>query len=205
MSLETALRDFYDRHGFGETLGARPRCVPVYTGCLLVPLPNIETRHRYLKYHDLHHLITGFSVGRLGEGEISAWELGSGSMRVSPLLGLMNLIALSTGWLLDRKRMWIAYCRGCRSRNLYPAAQRALVDAGAWRDIHALREATLDIRPERAIGGLDRSIYAGYVALSLGVHATIAIPAVIARTLSDLRQGKPLRAVLKPSRRNDLY
>src|SRR5262245_48298324 len=129
MTVEAELQSFYERSGFGAVLGARPRTVAVYTGCMLVPLPNIETRRRFLKYHDLHHLITGYSVGRIGEGEVSAWELGSGSAYVSPTLGLMNLIALSTGLVLEPRRMWRAFLRGACSRNLYPIARREQVDA----------------------------------------------------------------------------
>ena len=101
MTLHEELAAFYRKSRFGDVLRARPLTLPVYTGCMLVPLPNIEARRRYLKYHDLHHLITGYSVGRIGEGEVSAWELGTGSMFVSPALGAMNLIALSTGLVLE--------------------------------------------------------------------------------------------------------
>jgi len=59
MSLNDELAAFYASNHFGNVVGARPLTVPVYTGCMLVPLPNIETRRRYLKYHDLHHLLTG--------------------------------------------------------------------------------------------------------------------------------------------------
>src|SRR6476660_2642788 len=125
MTLDQELIFFYKRNGFGDVPGSRPLTVSVYTGCLLVPMPNIETRRRYLKYHDLHHLVTGYSVGRIGEGEVSAWELGTGSFWISPMLGIMNLIALSTGLVLQPRRMWKAFRRGRRSRNLYPAAIRA--------------------------------------------------------------------------------
>ncbi len=205
MSLEAALQAFYDRHGFGDTIGARPRTVPVYTGCLLVPLPNIETRHRYLRYHDLHHLITGYSVGRIGEGQISAWELGSGSMRESLTLGVMNLIALSTGWVLDRHRMWDAYCRGCRSENLYSSRMRARVDAGEWQNVEALRAAVLEIRGSRTPRPSQRAAFALLVGASLFIHTAIAIPAVVARTLTDLRRGRRLRDALRPRPRTDLY
>jgi hypothetical protein len=120
VTLQDELASFYKRSGFGEVVGARSLTVPVYTGCMLVPLPNIETRRRFLKYHDLHHLVTGYSVGRIGEGEVSAWELGTGSATSSPVLGVMNLIALSTGLVLEPRRMWRAFRRGCASRNLYP-------------------------------------------------------------------------------------
>jgi hypothetical protein len=101
MTLEQELSVFYKRNGFGDVPGSRPLTVSVYTGCMLVPMPNIETRRVFLKYHDLHHLITGYSVGRIGEGEVSGWELGTGSAFVSPTLGVMNLIALSTGLVLE--------------------------------------------------------------------------------------------------------
>ena len=205
MSLELALADFYQRHGFGDTPGARPKTVPVYTGCLLVPLPNIETRNRYLKYHDLHHLVTGYSVGRIGEGEVSSWELGTGSMRRSPILGFMNLIALSTGWVLDRERMWAAYERGVRSRNLYDANTRSSIDEGAWASIEDLRTDVLDCRPARYLTAFRKGVFRAYITISLGIHATIAIPAMIARTVSDLRQGKTLAETFSPTRRSDLY
>src|SRR6476620_1487986 len=137
-TLQDELAAFYRKIGFGEVVGRRSRAVKVYTGCMLVPLPDIETRRRFLKYHDLHHLVTGYSVGRIGEGEVSAWELGTGSAFVSPLLGVMNLIALSTGLVLEPRRMWRAFLRGCASRNLYPHAVRADIDRGKWIDIDAL-------------------------------------------------------------------
>ena len=118
-SINTSLHEFYNKNGFGEELGKRPPLtVKVYTGCMLVPLPNIETRRTYLKYHDLHHLMTGFSVGRIGEGKVSSWELGTGTFFRYPILGLMNLIALSTGIFLKPKDMWESFLLGKRSRNL---------------------------------------------------------------------------------------
>src|SRR6187455_3191051 len=147
MSLNDELAAFYASNHFGNVVGARTLTVPVYTGCLLVPLPNIETRRRYLKYHDLHHLATGYSVGRIGEGEVSAWELGTGSAFVSPMLGVMNLIALSTGLVLEPRRMWRAFRRGCASRNLYPRAVRADIDRGKWIDVEGLRKDILETRP----------------------------------------------------------
>ena len=53
-----------------------------------------------------------------GEGEVSAWELGTGSFFVNPILGMMNFIALSTGLMLQPKRIWTAFQKGCKSNNL---------------------------------------------------------------------------------------
>lgn len=203
--LDNELLRFYERHGFGPTPGARPKFVRVYTGCALVPLPNIETRRRFLKQHDLHHLVTGYSVGRLGEGEVSAWELGSGSMRVSAVLGFMNLIALSTGWFLDRDRMWQAFRRGLESENLYSAAMRSRLDANDWQTIDALRAELLEAGPVRSVTWYQHLRYRFYVAASVTIHATLVIPAVIARISSDVRSGKGLIASLTPVKRSDLY
>lgn len=205
MTLDAELRDFYRSHGFGEVLGARPLTVRVYTGCMLVPLPNIETRRRFLKYHDLHHLITGYSVGRIGEGEVSAWELGTGSMRASPMLGLMNLIALSTGLVLEPRRMWHAFVRGSRSRNLYTAAMRARVDAGRFDSVANLRVHTLDVRSTPGPNALHVVEFGLYALLALGVHASIAIPAVVARFVTDVMLGAGIFQAVKPKKRTDLY
>jgi len=205
MTIDSELGDFYRRVGFGDVVGARPRTVRVYTGCMLVPLPNIETRRRFLKYHDLHHLITGYSVGRIGEGEVSAWELGTGSMRASPVLGLMNLIALSTGLFLEPGRMWRAFLRGTTSRHLYHRRMRAEVDAGRWPDVAALRGWALAARPAvrfRPLRAVEFAAYAGAAAL---IHALLVIPAIIARFASDTLLGMSVFEAVKPRRRTDLY
>jgi hypothetical protein len=205
MTVEAELQCFYRRHGFGAVLGARPRTVAVYTGCMLVPLPNIETRRRFLKYHDLHHLITGYSVGRIGEGEISAWELGTGSAFVSPVLGVMNLIALSTGLVLEPRRMWRAFGLGCRSRNLYSAAIRAEIDSGRWRDVASLRTFALEVRSTRGPGALRAAEFGLYALAALGVHACLAVPAVIMRFITDVALGRSVFQAAKPKGRTDLY
>ncbi len=72
-------------------------CVRLYIGCILAPVPNIKARMKYLKFHDLHHIMSGYGIDRIGDSEISAWELGSRSCR-KPIISIMNLFALSTGY-----------------------------------------------------------------------------------------------------------
>jgi hypothetical protein len=205
MSLDSELGAFYSRSGFGPVIGERPRTVKVYTGCMLVPLPNIETRRRFLKYHDLHHLITGYSVGRIGEGEVSAWELGTGSMFVNPILGLMNLIALSTGLALEPGRVWRAFQRGCISRNLYPGELRSAVDGGRWPDVAALRGEALEVLPGPGHPTARAVEFAAYALAAGVVHACLVIPALIARYVTDVLLGKGIFESAKPVRRTDLY
>lgn len=205
MSLFDELTVFYTKSGFGPVVGKRPKTVSVYTGCILVPLPNIETRSKYLKYHDLHHLMTGYSVGRIGEGEVSAWELGTGSFLSSPLLGMMNLIALSTGLFLEPKKMWAAFEQGCRSKNVYSASTRAAIDRDAWASVEQMRHDFLEIRSCYAYRTLRKIEYYGYCSLAVLVHALIAIPASLARIITDVTLGYTFFQIIRPKRRDDLY
>lgn len=204
MTIDLELRQFYERHGFGDVPGKRPRTVPVYTGCMLAPLPNFETRRRFLKYHDIHHLVTGYSVGRIGEGEISAWELGAGSAFVSPVLGVMNLIALSTGLVLEPRRMWRAYGRGCRSRSLYRTEARQNMDTGRWCELGALRDQILEVRAPAPVT-LRAVAFTLYSIPAMIIHAVLAVPAVIVRFISDIFRGPGFFEALKPTKRSDLF
>ena len=182
MTPEQALTVFYDKHQFEP--GKKSWTIGVYVGCMLVPLPNIETRHRFIKQHDLHHIITGYGVGRIGEGEVSAWELGTGSMR-HPMLGFMNLVALSTGFFLDRARMKAAFLRGLTSRNLYSQALRDAVASGEFATIDTLRDLCLNARHARAEGIVANMEFYLYVAMAIGVHGLLVLPAIAMRMVTD--------------------
>ena len=203
--LDHELARFYEQSGFGSEPGKRSLTVQVYTGCLLVPLPNIETRHIYLKYHDLHHLVTGYSVGRIGEGEVSAWELGTGSFFVNPVLGFMNFIALSTGLALEPARMWAAFKLGCRSRNLYPGPRRQAIDQGKWPDLETLRADLCDSRNHAIPAWIRAPEFVLYCITACLIHAFIAAPAVVTRYVTDVTLGKTFLQALKPVKRTDLF
>lgn len=205
MEIKDELALFYENNGFGEIIGERPLTVRVYTGCMLVPLPNIETRYLYLKYHDLHHLVTGYSVGRIGEGEVSAWELGTGSFFVNPILGMMNFIALSTGLMLQPKRMWTAFQKGCKSNNLYSKRRRNQVDSGRWKNVAAVKSDILETVSPKAPVLLRIPEFAMYSIIAVFVHALIAIPAVVARLITDMTLGYSFFQAVKPVKRTDLY
>jgi hypothetical protein len=186
MSPDEALAAFYARHHF--TPGHRSWFVGVYVGCMLVPLPNIEARHRFIKQHDLHHVVTGYGVGRIGEGQMSAWELGTGSMS-QPIIGFMNLVALSTGFALAPAKVRAAFAAGLRSRNLYGKAEQDALSAGQFASIAAVEAACLDARPPRRGAFLAMLELAFYVLAACVIHAALVIPALLARTLTDLVLG----------------
>ena len=41
-------------------------------------IPNPDSRKIAVRFHDLHHLVTGYGTDPVGEAEISAWELRKG-------------------------------------------------------------------------------------------------------------------------------
>ncbi|CAM2817542.1 hypothetical protein [Acinetobacter celticus] len=205
-SLDEAYALFYQKNGFGPIVGDRePLTVGVYTGCLIVPMPNIGVRHKYLKYHDMHHILTGYTVGRIGEGEISAWELGTGSMFRHPILGIMNLIALSTGFFLTPKRMIQAYRRGLISANTYDLATRQWIDLHGESSISELKKMKLEYKPSVFLPWLRWLEFTIYIGFALLIHSIVVIPALILRIVSYLLAGEPFIEIIKPAKRSDLY
>ncbi|ABC29721.1 hypothetical protein HCH_02949 [Hahella chejuensis KCTC 2396] len=178
MNIEQALNAFYKESGFELETGKRPAFVEVFVGCLLIPLPNVETRRKYIKYHDLHHVITGYGASQVGEGEVSAWELGTGSM-LHPILMFMNLIAISTAMAVSPRRVFKAYLLGCKSRNLYCPKVRRRIDNGELNDIAQLRNEFVNCRCSDGWIALKMIPFVLYALLSIIIHLILVIPALL--------------------------
>jgi hypothetical protein len=101
--------------------------------------------------------------------------------------------------------MWRAFRRGCASRNLYSQAVRADIDRGRWMDIEALRRHNLEIKPSIGPAPLRTLEFAVYSAVAMLIHAAIAIPALIARFVTDITLGYSFFQAVKPKKRADLY
>lgn len=178
MNVEDSLKLFYEKSGFDIENGDRPAFVDVFVGCLLIPLPNIETRRKYIKYHDLHHVINGYDATQVGEGEVSAWELGTGSL-LHPILMFMNLIAISTALAVNPYRVFKAYLIGCRSKNLYCPKVRNKIDSGVYQDIEELKNGFVNCRCSDGRLILKAVPFIIYALLSIFIHVILVIPALI--------------------------
>jgi len=86
---------------------------PVYFFRWAVWLPNPG----FLPTHDLHHVLTGYGTGLVGEAKISAYELhgGCGSFMILVLC----LGAIVFGMLVAPKRIWSAWQESRGASNLY--------------------------------------------------------------------------------------
>ena len=82
----TTVREAFERYlainGFSTATYTAPT-VDIPIGPLTVPLPNTKGRQAIVRWHDLHHLATGYGTDLVGEAEIGAWELRAGCKTVA--------------------------------------------------------------------------------------------------------------------------
>ena len=87
--------------------------LPIYVGKWIVRVPNPG----FLPSHDLHHVVTGYGTGLVGEAEISAYELRGGCRSV--LIFILCVGAILFGSFVAPRRIWRAWKRAKGSRTLY--------------------------------------------------------------------------------------
>lgn len=94
--------DSYDERGF-----------PIYVGRWAVRLPNPGLLH----LHDLHHVVTGYGTGLVGEAEISAYELRGGCR--SFIVHMLCFGAILFALFVAPRRILRAWRRARGARTLY--------------------------------------------------------------------------------------
>ncbi|MFN0212644.1 MAG: hypothetical protein ACKVT2_00180 [Saprospiraceae bacterium] len=118
LSIKAALAQLFERFGFKED-AYTAKWFAIYIGKLPIYLPNIPSRVRVAKFHDIHHMLTGYPANWKGEAEIGAWELATGC-RTSLVAWFLNGGAIFIGLILYPKSVFRAFRRGWRTRtNLY--------------------------------------------------------------------------------------
>ncbi len=86
---------------------------PVYVGRWPVRLPNPGLLH----LHDLHHVVTGYGTGLVGEAEISAYELRAGCR--SFMVHVLCVGAILCAVFVAPRRVLRAWRRARGARTLY--------------------------------------------------------------------------------------
>ena len=104
---------FGDDGGYNDTWVVLARVGPIPLG-----FPNTPGRLRAVRYHDLHHLVTGYDTDFVGEAEIGAWELGGGCGSFTAAW-VLNTLVLPIGAIRAPARTQQAWARGARARTLY--------------------------------------------------------------------------------------
>ena len=112
-------RELYFRvNQFGENGGYDDRWVDFKLGPLSLPFPNTPARVRAVRFHDLHHVLTGYDTDPIGEFEISAWEIAAGCKGYVAAWQL-NLGGMFAGFVVSPRRIVRAFLRGRHSETLY--------------------------------------------------------------------------------------
>lgn len=117
-TLKDARARYFEDNHFGEDGGYGDAWVDFHIGPIPAPFPNTDARRRAVRYHGLHHVLTGYRTDIRGEAEISAWELGSGC-RSEKAAWFLNLGGFWLGLVIAPRRAWRAHSRGLRTKNLY--------------------------------------------------------------------------------------
>ncbi len=120
-TLREARRSYFLDNGFGTDGNYEEKWVKLKLGPLPYYLPNAPARVRAVRYHDLHHVLTGYRTDWPGEFAISAWEIASGCADLYAAW-VLNLSGMAGGLLTHPLSTFRAFVRGRRSRNLYRAA-----------------------------------------------------------------------------------
>ena len=117
LTLREARGRYFAANGLGEG-GYDDKWVRLGVGPLRFAIPNTAERVRAVRYHDLHHVVTGYATDWIGEGQIGAWEIASGC-RDMIAAWVLNLYAMWVGLWISPRAMWRAFARGRHSQNLY--------------------------------------------------------------------------------------
>lgn len=185
-TLAHALADYFRVNGFGDDGGYQAAWVDFKVGPIPMPFPNTASRKRAVRFHDLHHALTGYATDLRGELEISAWEIGSGCAD-HVAAWYLNLSATATGVILAPRRTWRAFLRGRRCRNLYRARyDDALLGrrvADVRRELGLLDDAPAPARAQDAAWFAVATLAGGIIAV---LFTALLIPTAIVANLAAL-------------------
>jgi hypothetical protein len=81
--------------------------------------PSTRRRRRALKFHDLHHVATGFGTDLVGEMEISAWELRRGLRGLGLYVGAIIAMVAVGGLVFAPRRTLRAWRVSRRASSLF--------------------------------------------------------------------------------------
>lgn len=118
MTMREARKVYFDANGFGDTGGYDDVWVDFKLGPIPMPFPNTKGRVRAVRYHDLHHLLTGYDTDIVGELEIAAWEIAAGCKGYGAAW-ILNLGGIAGGIVRAPRRVFAAFVRGRGERTIY--------------------------------------------------------------------------------------
>ena len=118
MLMKEALAEFFRRFEIPSDAYTAKKFT-IWVGKFPIYVPNTSARVKIARYHDLHHIITGYPANWRGEAEIGAWEIATGC-RTSFIAWFLNSGAVLVGLFTHPKAVIDAFRRGRNTKtNLY--------------------------------------------------------------------------------------
>ncbi len=189
-----AARDrYFEENHFGPDGGYGAAWVDFKLGPIPLPFPNTRARVRAVRFHDLHHVLTGYRTDALGEFEISAWELGAGCGGYVAAWQL-NLGGLAAGLFSIPRRTFQAFVRGRHSRSLY---RQTYDDALLSRRVGEVRAACGLEAPPSCGTASDVAAFAACAVAGLAVglvSAALVLPLALGMNALALVRRRPTAA-----------
>ena len=115
-TLGQALEKYLDTNGFSTASYTAPT-VEIPIGPVAVTLPNSPGRKVVVRWHDLHHVATGYGTSLTGEAEIGAFELRAGCTNLAAYV--YNGMAVAMGLLISPLRTLQAFRDARGATTLY--------------------------------------------------------------------------------------
>jgi len=173
LTMIEARKRYFERSGLAPDGGYHDRLVKLRVLGLPIAFPNSPGRVRAVRYHDYHHVLTGYATDWRGEAEIGAWEVASGC-RGFVAAWILNLSAFAIGLFIAPKRTLAAFLRGRRCDNLYELEDAELV---ATKQVSRLRAERGLERPRSPLAVRDLLAFALWSSAALGL--VVIPPAMI--------------------------
>lgn len=138
LTMREALAVYWEANGFGDDGGYNKDWDWFKLGPLTLPIPNPQARKDAIKFHDMHHVVTGYATDWRGEFEIAGWETARGCGRLWVGWAL-NLGGMAAGLLLMPRRVIAAFMRGRAAENLYAPERQVVADTYADKTVDEVR------------------------------------------------------------------
>jgi hypothetical protein len=161
LTVREARAEYFAANGFNES-GYEARWVRLQAGPIPLFILNTNARVRAVRFHDIHHVVTGYDTTWTGEAEIAAWEIASGCAD-HYAAWLLNFQAMAIGLVIKPQAVFRAFLRGRRSTNFYREVfNDSLLSPTVGEVRHCLH---LDTGPDSPTPE-DRMAFAGWVLAS---------------------------------------
>ncbi len=98
LSVRQGIEQMFARFGFSSDAYIA-KYFALLVGKFPIYLPNTQSRVFVVRFHDIHHVLTGYPATWKGEAEIGAWEIATGC-RSYFVAWFLNAGAVAIGALL---------------------------------------------------------------------------------------------------------